>query len=206
MLPCSRMNSPAPLRRPIAIDDHARDNLRFIRETMERAGSFTAVPGWGGMILGITAVGAAVVAAQQSASGDWLAVWLVEAVIAMAIAGWSTLLKARRANDSLLSGPARKFALSFVPPLFVGALLTYVLFHAHLFAAIPATWLLLYGTGVVTGGAFSIRVVPLMGLCFMVLGAVAFFCPAAWGNILLGIGFGGFHILFGAVIARNYGG
>lgn len=202
----SPMNSSSPLRRPVAIDDHARDNLRFIRETMERAGSFTAVPGWGGMVLGITAVGAAIVAAQQTSPGAWLTVWLVEAAIAFAIAGWSTLLKARRAKDSLLSGPARKFALSFVPPLFVGAILTYVLFHAGLVAAIPATWLLLYGTGVVTGGAFSIRVVPLMGLCFMVLGTVAFFCPAGWDKFLLGLGFGGFHILFGAVIARNYGG
>ncbi|MGB6523302.1 MAG: hypothetical protein WBE87_00140, partial [Candidatus Acidiferrales bacterium] len=143
------MNSPSPLRQPVAIDDHARDNLRFIRETMERAGSFTAVPGWGGIAIGITALGAAVVATQQSTSGAWLVVWLVEAAIALAIAGWSTILKARRANDSLLSGPARKFALSFVPPLFVGAILTYVLFHAGLIAAIPATWLLLYGTGVV---------------------------------------------------------
>jgi hypothetical protein len=206
------MNSPEPFRRtpsptgPVAIDDRARENLRFIRETMERAGSFTAVPGWGGVALGITALGAAVVASRQSGAAAWLTVWLVEAGIAIAIAGWSTLGKARRADDSLLRGPGRKFALSFVPPLFVGAILTHVLFHAGLVAAIPATWLLLYGTGVVTGGAFSIRIVPFMGLCFMVLGTVAFFCPAAWGNILLAIGFGGFHIVFGTVIARNYGG
>ena len=173
---------------------------------MERAGSFTAVPGWGGVALGITALGAAIVAAQQSTYTEWLTVWLIEAAVAVAIAGWSTLVKARRAQDSLLSGPARKFALSFVPPVFVGGILTYVLFHAGLVAAVPATWLLLYGTGVVTGGAFSIRAVPFMGLCFMVLGTVAFFCPAAWSNALLGIGFGGFHIIFGAIIARNYGG
>jgi hypothetical protein len=203
------MSSPEPHPRPsppVAIDDRARDNLRFIRETMERAGSFTSVPGWGGVALGITAVGAAVVAALQHGPAAWLAVWLVEATVAVAIAGWSTLLKARRAEDSILRGPGRKFALSFAPPIFVGAILTYILFHAGQFAAIPGTWLLLYGTGVVTGGAFSIRVVPLMGLCFMVLGTVAMFCPAIWANILLGIGFGGFHIVFGAVIARSYGG
>ncbi|MGH9711289.1 MAG: hypothetical protein ACRD37_12160, partial [Candidatus Acidiferrales bacterium] len=191
---------------PVAIDDHARENLRFIRETMERAGSFTAVPGWGGVALGITALGAAVVASRQSSAEAWLTVWLIEAAIAIAIAGWSTLLKARRAHDPLLTGPGRKFALSFVPPIFVGGILTYILFHAGFVAAIPATWLLLYGTGVVTGGAFSIRVVPFMGLCFMVLGTVAFFCPAAWSNVLLAIGFGGFHIVFGTVIARSYGG
>lgn len=173
---------------------------------MERAGSFTAVPGWGGVALGITAIGAAIVASQQTTRNEWLIVWLVEAVLAIAIAGWSALVKARRAQDSLLSGPARKFALSFVPPVFVGGILTYVLFHNGLVGAVPATWLLLYGTGVVTGGAFSIRAVPFMGLCFMVLGTVAFFCPSGWADILLGVGFGGFHILFGAIIARNYGG
>lgn len=199
---------PEAVRRsaPLSIDDHARENLQFIRQTMERAGSFTAVPGWGGVALGITALGAAFVASQQSTRDEWFVVWLIEAAVAIAIAGWSALAKARRAHDSLLSGPARKFALSFVPPVFVGGILTYVLFHAGVVAAVPATWLLLYGTGVVTGGAFSIRAVPFMGLCFMVLGTVAFFCPASWSNALLGIGFGGFHIIFGAIIARNYGG
>jgi hypothetical protein len=191
---------------PLAIDERARENLRYIRETMERAGSFTAVPGWGGVALGITALGAAFVAAQQVTPEAWLIVWLIEAAIALAIAMFSALMKARRAHDSLLSGPARKFALSFAPPVFAAGILTYFLFHAGLASAVPATWLLLYGTAVMTGGAFSIRAVPFMGLCFVVLGTVAFFCPAMWSNILLGAGFGGFHIIFGAIIARSYGG
>jgi hypothetical protein len=188
------------------LDQRARDNLRFIRETMERAGSFTAVPGWGGVAMGITALGAAVVAYRQTQLTAWLAVWLVEAVLAVGIAGWTTLLKAREARVSLLAGPGRKFAMSFSPPIFAGALLTVILYRGGVAWAIPGTWLLLYGTGVVTGGAVSIRIVPLMGLCFMVLGAVALFCPASWGGAFLAGGFGGFHIVFGAVIARRYGG
>jgi hypothetical protein len=191
---------------PIPLDAHARENLRFIRETMERAASFTAVPGWGGMAMGITALGAAVVASRQSSAAAWLETWLAEAAIAVAIAGWTTLAKAREARVPILGGPGRKFALSFAPPMLVGALLTIVLVRAGLLAAIPGMWLLLYGTAVATGGAFSIRVVPLMGLCFMVLGAVALFCPASWGNAFLAAGFGGFHVAFGAVIARRYGG
>jgi hypothetical protein len=203
------MTQPDPVRppsRPLALDEHARDNLRFIRETMERAASFTAVPGWGGVVMGITAVGAAVVASRQNTREAWLFTWIAEALLALAIAGWSTLLKAREAGLPLLAGPARKFVLSLAPPIFAAALLTVVLYRAGLDGALAGTWLLLYGTGVATGGAFSIRVVPLLGLCFMVLGTVALFCPVAWGNIFMGAGFGVFHIIFGAVIARKYGG
>lgn len=193
-------------REPVALDDRARDNLRFIRETMERAGSFTAVPGWGGIAMGITALGAAAIASLQRTSLDWLATWMIEATIAIAIASWTTFTKARASGASLFSGPGRRFVYSFAPPIFVGALLTLFLVRAGMTNSIAGMWLLLYGTAVVTGGAFSIRVVPLMGLCFMVLGAVALFSPSSWSNVLLATGFGGFHIIFGGVIARKYGG
>lgn len=193
-------------RDPVALDDRARDNLRFIRETMERAGSFTAVPGWGGVAMGITALGAAAIASRQTSQLAWLATWLIEATAAIAIASWTTYTKARESGSSLFSGPGRRFVYSFAPPIFVGAILTLFLVRAGLNGIIAGMWLLLYGTAVVTGGAFSIRVVPLMGLCFMVLGAVALFSPSEWSNAFLAAGFGGFHVIFGAVIARKYGG
>ncbi|MGH7970862.1 MAG: hypothetical protein ACREIC_19245, partial [Limisphaerales bacterium] len=179
---------------PVALDDRARDNLRFIRETMERAGSFTALPGWGVIAMGITAIGAAVIASQQTSALQWLITWIVEAAIAISIAGWTMVSKAREAGTSLFTGPGRRFVYSFAPPLFAGALLSLLFVRMGATGAIAGVWLLLYGTGVVTGGAFSIRIVPLMGLCFMVLGAVALFCPPNWGNAFLASGFGGLHI------------
>jgi hypothetical protein len=193
-------------REPVRLDEHAQENLRFIRETMERATSFTAVPGWGGVALGITALGAAAVAAMQTSHLAWLATWFVEAIVATGVAGWTTLAKARAAHMPLLAGPGRKFTLSFAPAMFAGALLTVVLWRAGLQSAVPGTWLLLYGTGIATAGAFSIRAVPLMGLCFIVLGTVALFSPPAWGDAFLAAGFGGLHLIFGFVIARRYGG
>jgi len=191
---------------PVAMDDRARDNIRFIRETMERAASFTAVPGWGGIAMGITAVGATAIASLQQSSTGWLITWGCEALVAVAIATWTTCSKAREAGTAILSGPGRRFVYSFAPPLFVGLLLTLVLVRAGLIGSIAGVWLLLYGTAVVTGGVLSIRIVPLMGLCFMVLGAVALFSPSSWSNAFLAAGFGGLHIIFGAVIARKYGG
>jgi hypothetical protein len=194
---------PAP---PIAIHEHALDNLRYIRGMMERAGSFTAVPGWGGVAMGLTAVAAALIASLQRSRPAWLAVWIIEGALALSIGLWTVRRKAKAAHLSLRSEPARKFVLGFAPPVAVGALLTIALLRAGLFGPIPGVWLLLYGTAVVSGGAFSASVVPIMGSAFMLTGAAALFAPAAWGDALLGFGFGGLHILFGTLIARRYGG
>jgi len=168
--------------------------------------SFTAVPGWGGVLIGVTALVAAGVAARQSTPTGWITVWLVEAAVSFAIAASAIARKARASGGPLLSGPAHRFLLSFSPPMAAGALLTIVLFQAGELDLLPAVWLLLYGAGITTGGAFSVRIVPVMGLCFMVAGAVAIFTPAAHGDALLAVGFGGLHILFGSIIAARYGG
>jgi hypothetical protein len=189
-----------------SLHGRAMDNLRFIRETMERATSFTAVPGWGGVAIGVTALMAAAVAVRQRTTYAWLMAWLVEALLALAIGGLTMQRKARAGESTVLSGPGRKFALSLLPPLLAGAVLSVVLYRAHVFFALPGLWLLLYGTGVVTGGAFSVRIVPVMGLCFMALGICALGAPAAYGNWFMAAGFGGLHIVFGIIIARRHGG
>ncbi len=198
------LRSPKP--EPIPIDARAAEHLRYIRETMERAGEFTAVPGWGGVAMGITALTAAFFAARQPSPRAWLAVWLIEAFVAVAIAAPAAATKAHRANSTLFSGPGRKFLFSFAPPIIVGGLLTFALYNAGAMAALPGVWLLLYGTAIVTGGAFSVRVVPVMGLCLMSLGAVALFVPAAWGDAFMAAGFGLLQIGFGLWIARRHGG
>jgi len=204
------MATPGPLRspsrEPIPIDARAADHLRYIRETMESAAEFTAVPGWGGVAMGITALVAAFIASRQVTPRAWLTVWLIEAFVAVAIAAPTAATKAHRANSALFSGPGRKFVLSFAPPIVVGGLLTFALFQAGLPTALPGVWLLLYGTAIVTGGAFSVRIVPVMGLCLILLGAAALIGPARWGDAWMAAGFGTVQIGFGWWIARHYGG
>lgn len=190
---------------PARIGDRAADNLRFIRDTMERAASFTAVPGLGGVVIGVTALVAGSFAIGRTPSHQF-GIWCAEAILAVLIAYVSVRQKSQRQKLSLQTRAARRALLSFMPPLLAGAVLTAALVHIAVYSVLPPLWLLLYGTAVVTGGAFSVRIVPVMGLCFMLMGGCAVFFPPAWGNALLMSGFGGLHVVFGAVIARRHGG
>ena len=167
---------------PPALHDRAMDNLRYIRETMERATAFTGISGWGEIAIGVTALLATAISALQSTFNAWLAVWIAEGLISLLIAGWSMDRKSRAIEMPLGSGPGRKAVFSLTPPLIAGGLLTIVIVQAGLTNAIPGVWLLLYGTGVITGGMYSVRVVPIMGLCLMALGALALFSPPAFAN------------------------
>ena len=200
-----RLVTPKP-DEPPALHERAMDNLKYIRATMERATMFTLVSGRGQVAIGATALATALIASRQPTFEGWMTVWLVEVVVALLIAGWSMDRKARRTSTPLLSGPGRKIIFSLSPPIFAGGLLTVVLYRAGLTDVIPALWLLLYGAGVITGGMFSVSVVPIMGLCFMALGAGALFAPPGFADWFMAAGFGGLHIVFGAIIARKYGG
>ena len=163
----------------VSIHQRAVENLKYIRETMERAGSFTAVPGWGGVLMGVSALLTSLISSRLPSKDLWFLAWLGEAFLALAIGGWAMVQKGKAAKAPILYGPGRKFALSLCPAMIAGAVLTLVLYRYGLFAMMPGVWLLLYGVAVVTGGAFSVKVVPIMGVSFMAMGTAALFGPPA---------------------------
>ena len=182
------------------------DNLRFIRETMEAAATFTAVSGWGQVVIGVTAIAAALVAAQQTEPVAWVLVWAGEAILAGLISVWFMYDKARSASLPLLSGSARKLLFSFTPVFFAGMVVTVAFLEMGMTTLLPGLWMLLYGSGVVAAGAFSVRIVPVMGAAFIATGCAALFLPPAWNTLLMIAGFGVLHIVFGYLIARRHGG
>ncbi len=188
---------------PAPVHERAAANLDFIRQTMERAGAFTAVPGWGGAAMGASALVAAYLASKQTDPAQWLRVWLLELVVAVILASVTMFLKARRARIPLWGGPARRFAMAFAPPVLAGGVLTWALATAGNYEVLPSLWLLLYASGIVAGGLSSVRVIPLMGALFFVLGLVALFWS---GNLMLAAGFGALQLIFGVIIAWRYGG
>ena len=198
----------SPFRRNVgpALHERALEDLRFIRQTMERASAFTAFSGWSLVLIGATAMATAVIAPVEPGTASWLLVWIAEAALALTIAVTATLRKTAAAGEPLWSGPALKFMFSVAPALIVGALLTAALAGTTLAHLLPGVWTLLYGAGLVSGGMFSHRIVPLSGVAFIAVGALALFAPTGWGNVLLAVGFGGVHVVLGAIIVRKYGG
>lgn len=203
-MPASRPVRASP--DPIPLHNRALEDLTFIRDTMERAGTVTSVPGWGGVAMGVTALIASWIASRQASGAEWLAVWLAEAVLALGIGFAAMVRKAEATRTSVFSRPGKLFVRSFTPPMLAGAVLTPVFFRAGMVERLPGLWLLLYGAAVTVAGATSIRVVPLLGMSFMALGAAGFLVPPAWGNVLMAAGFGGLQVGFGLLIARKHGG
>jgi len=191
---------------PPSLHDHAADHLRYIRDTMARAADFTAVPGWGGVLMGLSALLTAAAAGPPRDAPAWVDLWLADAGVAALLGFAAMVWKARRAGLSLTSAASRRFALAFVPPLVAGGVLTAVFLREHLTTRLPGCWLLLYGAAVTSGGAFSVRLVPVMGMCFLALGILAFAFPEGTGSLFMAAGFGGLQIGFGLIIARKYGG
>ncbi|MGE0041335.1 MAG: hypothetical protein AB7H88_15780 [Vicinamibacterales bacterium] len=197
------MPSAAP---PPSLDGRAAADLEFIRATMARSRTFTAVPGAGGAVMGVVGLAGASVAARQPSGDAWLVTWLATAAVAALVGIVGIRRKAALAGEPLDGAAARRFSASLAAPLVAGALITFGLWQAGAWNLMPAVWLLLYGAGTITGGAFSVPTVGVFGLAMMAMGAATLVTPPAWGNLWLAAGFGGLHLGFGAYIARYHGG
>jgi hypothetical protein len=199
---------PRIVRPPNDLQDRAKDDLRYIRSTMERAGSFTSVSGTGMMMVG--GIGCAAWWWGRGLRFDidatsLLAIWLSSAFAAVVISVWAIRRKADETRQSLRSGPARTFVIAFVPSLLAGVVLTVLFFLREQTGWLPGTWLTLYGAAVAAGGATSVKPVPIMGALFMLLGVAAFLYPGR-AQLALLAGFGVLHLAFGFLLRKRYGG
>ena len=189
-----------------SLRDRALDDLRYIRATMSSAAATTVVPGAGLVVLGLGALVAGSLAARQAEAALQVRIWIIDGALSAVVGSGAILWKTRAARQSIVAGPLWKFALSFSPAMAAGVVLTLRALQQHELDGLPALWLLLYGAAVAAGGAFSVRPVPIMGLCFLAVGTVCACAPATWANALLMAGFGGLHCVFGVYVARRYGG
>lgn len=200
--PASRPLSSSPPR----LDDRARDNLLFIRQTMEAAAADTVVSGWGMVSVGAVATLVAPLAHALQSRTAWVMAWLGTACVAMLILVGASFRKASRTDRSAIGGAGRKFVLAVLPAMVVGLAMSGALLWRGGIDLLPGIWLCMYGVAVMAGGAFSVRAVPVMGAAFLLLGGIALVAPVSVGDWLMMAGFGGLHLVFGTWVAVRHGG
>jgi len=190
----------------VALESHALGTLNYIRASIDAAGTF-AVPGTAGIAMGTAGLAAAFLAAIPRLAGYWIPIWLMAAVGAAAVGGMLIARQSARGELMLYRGPTRKFILCLCPALLAGAVLTAVLAQAGEARLIAGMWLLLYGCAVLSATIMtaptSVRLLGSLGVLFVLFGAVAFEVPVRWHNLILGLGFGALHLIYGVLIGRT---
>jgi len=204
MTPSSRRKTTAS--EPTPIGAGAVENLRYIRDTIAAAGTFTTVPGKGCIGMGITALIASGLESIPRLAPSWLPIWVGAAIMACAVALFFMEEKAKAQGLSLRRAVARRFFMTLVPAFVAGGVLTAALVHEVGRNSITGLWLLLYGAGLAACGVFAIPAVLAAGLAFMALGTVALGLPASWAPGILALGFGGVHIVLGVIVLKDHGG
>jgi hypothetical protein len=183
----------------VALDTHALGTLQYIRASIDAAG-LLAVPGSAGIAIGAVGVLAALLVSLKPLAAHWLEIWLIAGFVAIA---FGTVLMAHQfvsRGTALYRGPLRRFLMCLCPPLLVGAVLTWQLWLHAQSAMIPGVWLLMYGCAVMAASTLTRRALAVMGALLAVLGVVALQAPVSSQNAMLGVGFGGLHLLFGILI------
>ncbi len=189
-----------------SLHERAASDLRFLRSMVEDSGRFTAVSGRAVVLMGCVALAASAVSFTLTAPRDRVHVWLVAALVSITLGALDMRRKAIRNDAPVLGHLGRRCLLGLTPPLFAGAVLTFVHYRSGELESLPSIWLLLYGAGVITGGAQSVRAVLVTGLGLLVLGTVAALAPPSWDLPLLALGFGVLHVAAGLWITRHHGG
>lgn len=192
----------------------ARENLTYIRRTLEAAGQFTAVPGKCLMVAGTLAL-AGVFANAYVTGTPWsrwpapalsLDVWGVVLGISVAIVSFGIYRKAQQLGTPLRAPLVRKLLWGLCPALFVGGMLTSFAIRSHSLQSLPVIWLGCYGAAVANSGQVSVAPVRYLGIGLLLAAAGAAVSPPGMGLTWLAVGFGWLHLVFGAYIAWRHNG
>ena len=209
--------------------EKASAELKVIRQLMERPVRYSTQSGLAGIIAGLAALAgvfadAAVCGACRPVAAMWINVAVWAGVFLVAFAGVTVLtrLRERARGMPFWSAAKTRILRAILPPFVAGVGLTAAVMYRwyggigpNQWGLIPPIWMLFYGVALWQVGEFAVGEVRLLGTAFIAAGllAGAFFQytipgtePGTAGYWTLGITFGGFHLIYGAVVWIRHGG
>ena len=193
--------------------EEARENLRVIRQTMERSTKYSTLSGISGVLVGLAGI-AGVVATWVLGPGAAIyhhplrlaSIWIVTLFTAIGIDLICNKRRAARVGKHIVSSLGAHIVLAALPAFFAAGILTYFFFQHHLLIYLWGVWMLCYGLAICAVGLFSVRPATYLGSAFVIAGAATLLMPAVpYHLIMMAVTFGGFHILYGVLMARRHG-
>jgi hypothetical protein len=199
--------------------EEAQENLRVIRELMERSTKYSTFSGLSGVLAGLVSIAGCLVQhfyvltlPTQAQPAAFIVNWSIVVALAIGIDFMLTKRRAPLVGKTINSRLGRQMVTASIPALGFGALLTLAFVHKGLMHDVYPYWMLAYGCAVSAVGLFSQKEVQRLGWAFLAAGALTLLAqvfttiPVAGGSlglIMIAVSFGGFHIVYGITMSRR---
>ena len=194
----------------------AQEHLQVIRTLMERAVLYRRALAPTALATGTVGTVAALTGTcyLHGTPAHFVVFWLSAAVVALVLAAVIIRRQALRETEPFWSVPTRRVLSALWPPLAggvlaAGALLALPTGGAMVALILPPIWMVLYGCAMQAAGFFMQRGIRLLGLVFIVMGALwplaervlqQWMPPYETGHFSMGLMFGVGHLAYGAYL------
>ena len=201
--------------------NHYREDIRAIREIMQRSTRFISLSGLSGIVAGLVALIAAFLAwridpdlfrsiplpavgTSPASLGHLVALSIATLLIAISESFVFTLRSARKNREYIWNVHFRQLLVQLAIPLLTGGVICLYLAFAGLINLVPPMMLIFYGLALIGASKYTLKDIFGLGVLEIGLGLTGLFLPA-YGLWLWATGFGLFHIVYGIRMYINYG-
>lgn len=196
------------------------DDLKEIKDTMDRATRFISLSGLSGVSTGITALTGAFLAYQAVFKNDdyliynavdissknlWylLLISMGTLILSVACAIFFTNRKTKKQNQGVWNVQVKRLLINLSIPLITGGLLCLMLLLKGFVGFLFPLTLIFYGLALVNGSKYTLTEIRNLGLIQILLGLIAFQF-INYGLVFWALGFGVFQIIYGLIVQKKY--
>lgn len=194
------------------------EDLKDIKDMMNKSSKFISLSGWSGISIGILALLASLIAYQRILSYKDISVYNTGWGLAneLFVIGFITLFvslfmgiiftyqKSKRLGQKIWNQQTKNLLWNLFIPLVIGGALCLSLFNQGLFIYIAPLTLIFYGLALINASKYTFTEIRSLGITNCVLGLLGINF-VGYGLLLWSIGFGILHIIYGILMKVKHG-
>lgn len=188
------------------------DQLRDIKNIMDKSTKFLSLSGLSGILAGVYALAGACavqllinrntypyVTLHSNTFKGIIAIASGVLVLSIITASILSKLKAKKRNEKVWGSASKRLLLNFSIPLLTGAVFGIALLKNGHYGLIAPVTLVFYGLALLQASKYTLETVRSLGILFIILGLINCWY-VGYGLYFWAIGFGVFHIVYGTIM------